>query len=346
MPDTRFFCRDGPFSLSQLAEIGKARIREPLPPAFTLGRLFEDVAPLEEALENTIGVLHNPKYVEDLKVSRVGVCILDAKSVSLAPRTAALLVTETPYRTYALIARAFYPGAFSCAYAPDQAQPIHHTAEIGRDVMIEPGVVIAADVNIGPGTKIGANSVIGQGVVIGNDCQIGAHVSISHSLIGCGVTIHSGTRIGQAGFGFFMDQSGHVQVPQLGRVLIEDQVEIGANVTIDRGSAHDTVIGAGTRIDNLVHLAHNVKLGKGCVIVAQVGISGSTVIGDYTAIAGQAGLTGHLKIGKGVRIAAQSGVMRNIPDGMTVGGSPAIAVNLWRRQTVALQRLVKKKEGV
>jgi UDP-3-O-[3-hydroxymyristoyl] glucosamine N-acyltransferase len=344
MPDNRFFSRSGPFSLSQLAEIGKARINEPLPTALACESLFYDVAPLEEALENTVGVLHNSKYVEDLKTSRAGICILDTKHIESAPKTAALLITETPYRAYALIAQAFYPEAFSCAYAADQEVHIHPSAEIGLNSKLEPGVIIAANVRIGRNVTIAANSVIGQGVVIGDKCQIGANVSISHSLIGNQVTIHAGTRIGQAGFGFFMDEAGHVQVPQLGRVLIEDHVEIGANVTIDRGSAHDTVIGVGTRIDNLVHIAHNVRLGKGCVIVAQVGISGSTDVGDFTAIAGQAGLTGHLKIGKGVRVAAQSGVMRDIADGMTVGGSPAVPVSQWHRQTIALQKLINKKE--
>ncbi|MBL0942447.1 MAG: UDP-3-O-(3-hydroxymyristoyl)glucosamine N-acyltransferase [Alphaproteobacteria bacterium] len=344
MPDTRFFDRSGPFSLSQLAEIGKARINEPLPPSLKLESLFYDVAPLEDAIENTVGVLHNSKYLKNLKFSRAGVCILEDKHIESAPQTAAILVTNTPYRSYALIAQAFYPEAFSCSYAANQETHIHPSANIGYNSKLEPGVIIAANVRIGVNTTIAANSVIGQGVVIGDNCQIGANVSISHSLIGNQVTIHAGTRMGQAGFGFFMDEAGHVQVPQLGRVLIEDRVEIGANVTIDRGSAHDTVIGAGTRIDNLVHIAHNVRLGKGCVIVAQVGISGSTNVGDFTAIAGQAGLTGHLKIGKGVRIAAQSGVMRDITEGMTVGGSPAVPVSQWHRQTIALQKLISKKE--
>lgn len=344
MPDTRFFSRSGPFSLSQLAEIGKARISEPLPSSLKLESLFYDVAPLEEAIEKNVSVLHNSKYTENLKVTRTGVCIVDAKHIDSVPSTAAILVTGTPYRSYALIAQAFYPESFSCAYAQDQETHIHSSAEIGLNSTLEPGVVIGANARIGMNVTIAANSVIGQGVIVGDHCQIGANVSISHSIIGNQVTIHAGTRVGQAGFGFFMDEAGHVQVPQLGRVLIEDGVEIGANVTIDRGSSHDTIIGMGTRIDNLVHIAHNVRLGKGCVVVAQVGISGSTEIGDFTAIAGQAGLTGHLKIGKKVRIAAQSGVMRDIADGMTVGGSPAVPVGKWHRQTVALQQLINKKE--
>ena len=157
--------------------------------------------------------------------------------------------------------------------------------------------------------------------------------------------IHAGVRIGQDGFGFATGAEGHVKVPQLGRVIIGDDVEIGANTTIDRGAGPDTVIGAGTQIDNLVQIGHNVVLGRGCVVVAQVGISGSTKVGDYVVIGGQVGLAGHLSIGNKVRIAAQSGVMRDVAEGETVGGSPATTMRDWLRRVAIVDRLARKGKG-
>jgi UDP-3-O-[3-hydroxymyristoyl] glucosamine N-acyltransferase len=185
--------------------------------------------------------------------------------------------------------------------------------------------------------------VIGPGVVLGEDCIVGACASITHSIVGKRVNIYPGVRIGQDGFGFAMGPQGHAKVPQLGRVIIQDDVEIGANTTIDRGAGPDTIIGSGTKIDNLVQIGHNVQLGRGCVIVAQVGISGSTRLGDFVAVGGQAGLTGHLHIGAGARIAGQSGVMRDIEPGGTVGGSPAVPMADWLRQSALIGQMARKK---
>lgn len=179
------------------------------------------------------------------------------------------------------------------------------------------------------------------GVAVGPSCRIGAGAVLQNCLVGARVIIHPGVRVGQDGFGFAPGPGGHLKVPQLGRVLIEDDVEIGANTTIDRGTGPDTVIGAGTKIDNLVQIAHNVRLGRGCIVVSQVGISGSTEIGDFVMIGGQAGLTGHLHVGAGARIAAQSGVMRDIEPGTEVGGSPAKPVKAWLKEVATLERLTK-----
>jgi UDP-3-O-[3-hydroxymyristoyl] glucosamine N-acyltransferase len=342
MPNPKFFKNVGPFTLGKLAEIGKAEISAFLPKGVDRSTVFQDVSSLENAGPKDVAVLHNAKYVQDLKDANVGLCILDPVHAKYAGEGTALLLSKTPYRSYALIAAAFYPDSFNVDFTTGDANtPKHPSAIIGKDCIFEPGVIIGPEAQIGDNVYIGANTVIGQGVTIGEKTKIAANVTISHAKIGSHCVIYPGARIGQAGFGFFMDEAGHIQVPQLGCVLIGDGVEIGSNTTIDRGSSNNTVIESGCRIDNLVQIAHNVHLGKGCVIVAQVGISGSTSIGDFSAIAGQAGIIGHLKIGRGVQVAAQSGVMRNIEDGMIVGGSPAVPAKQWHRQTVALERLAR-----
>ena len=183
---------------------------------------------------------------------------------------------------------------------------------------------------------------IGAGVVLGADCRIGAHASLSHALLGDRVVVYPGARIGQDGFGFAAAGKEFLRVPQLGRVVLEDDVEVGANTTIDRGSLRDTRIGAGSRLDNLVQIGHNVSLGRGCVIVAQVGISGSTVLEDHVMVGGQAGLTGHLRIGGRARIGAQAGVMSDVPAGADVVGSPAQPVREFFRHIAVLRRLVRE----
>jgi len=198
---------------------------------------------------------------------------------------------------------------------------------------------------VGARCQIGANTVIGAGVALGDACRIAANVTLSHCLIGARVVLHPGVRIGQPGFGFAPDAAGPVKIPQLGRVIVGDDVDIGANTTIDRGSGHDTVIGAGTMIDNLVQIGHNVVLGRGCILAGQVGISGSTKLGDFVMVGGQSGLAGHLNIGGGARIGAHAGVMRDVEPGQTVIGAPAVPAIAFWRQVAMIQRLAKQKDG-
>lgn len=338
MADPRFHKVSGPFTIKELAAIAGAEPDEGADPE----KLVKDVAALDQAGPDNLSFLDNVRYRDQFENSRAGVCIVAPEMNKLAPAGMALLYSANPYKSYALVASAFYPEQRP---APSVAKHafIGEGVMLGEGCIVEYGAVIGEGARIGRGTWIEANAVIGARVEIGENCRIGAGSTISHSLIGNKVRIYPGCRIGQDGFGFAIDPAGHVKVPQLGRVIIEDSVEIGANTTIDRGSGPDTVIGQGTWIDNLVQIGHNVKLGRGCVIVAQVGISGSTVIDDYAVLAGQAGIAGHLHVGKGAKIGAQSGVMRDVPPGAEMLGSPALPIRQTMKNLAMLSRLTKDK---
>jgi UDP-3-O-[3-hydroxymyristoyl] glucosamine N-acyltransferase len=337
MADPRFFDRAGPFTLDALSALSGARLLRPADG----GRLCRDVAPLETAGPDDVSFLENRKYIEAFNRSRACAVFVDERAVERAVPGMALLVAEEPYRAYALAAQAFYPAVEVQARRASSAI-VDSTAVVPEDCEIGPNVVIGRRVRLGRRCQIGANTVIAAGVEIGEDCRIGANVTLTHCLIGSRVVLHPGVRIGQEGFGFAPDQKTPVKVPQLGRVLIGDDVDIGANTTIDRGSGHDTVVGPGSMIDNLVQIGHNVVLGRCCVLAGQVGISGSTRLDDFVMVGGQGGLAGHLHIGGGARIAAKSGLMRDVAAGETVCGSPAVPLTEFMRQTAALRRLAKR----
>ncbi len=338
MADERFFKLAGPFNLNQLADIADAEIAG----ADRSGTIFTDVAPLSTAGATDISFLENKKYIDAFTNSGAGACLVHPSYVDKAPSDMALLVLEQPYHGYARIAAAYYPDLPIDAGVHANAF-VSESASLGTGVQIAAGACVGDNVTIGNNSLIGANTVVETGVHIGSGCRIAANVTLQCCDIGDFVILHPGVRIGQDGFGFAMGATGHLKVPQLGRVLVGDNVEIGANTTIDRGTGPDTVIGSGCKIDNQVQIGHNAQLGNGCILVAQVGISGSTEVGHFTAIGGQAGIAGHLKIGDGVQIAAKSGIMRNIDSGMTVGGSPAQPMKDWLRSVAAVERLGKKK---
>ena len=340
MVDRRFFTNHGPFSAIELAEATGAALRD----GTDGSRKFSDVSPLDRASATDVSFFDNTKYLDQFTNSTAGICFLRPKYADKAPADMVVLLTEDPYRCYALAAQKFYPYAKpNTGIAPSAV--IDPSAKLGAHVAVAHGAVIGANVIIGDRSSVGANTVISDGVEIGADSHIGPVSTLSHTIIGNRVLIHRGVHIGQDGFGFALGREGHVKVPQLGRVVIEDDVEIGSGTTIDRGTGPDTLIGEGTKVDNLVQIGHNVQIGKRAVIIAQCGISGSTRIGDGAVLGGQAGLAGHLKIGAGAKIAAKSGVMNDIPVGAAYGGSPAIPVVDWHRQTIALSRLIKPKRG-
>lgn len=338
MPDSRFFVNRGPFTLGELATIGKCT-QQGNPSHGSLR--IESVAPIDQATTTDITFLNNPKYASQLKSSKAAACILDEKLAHHAPSSMVLLFSKNPYASYARIAQHFFSETPKKPVISDRAS-IASTARIGSHCSIAPGVVIEDHAVIGDHCVIGSNTVIGHHVEIGAHSIIHANVTLHYCLIGTHAILHSGIRIGQDGFGFATDAGVHLKVPQLGRVLIGNHVEIGANSCIDRGAGPDTIIGDGCKIDNLVQIGHNVQLGKGCIIVSQVGISGSTKCGDYVVLGGQSGIAGHLSLGSMASVAAQSGVMHNLEPKEIVGGSPAVPIKQWHRQTVALQKLIGK----
>lgn len=338
MADPRFFTVAGPFTLGALAALTGAELADPA----AAERIVVDVAPLQDATAEHLSFLDNKKYADIFRQTKAGACFVRPELVEHAPKDTVCLTHKNPYKAYALAAQAFYPAPAAVAFRAEDAF-VDPTAAIGADCHIGHGAVIGKNVLVGDRCRIGAQAVICDGVEIGADCDIGTRVYVSHALLGNHVRIHPGAVIGSPGFGFAIDPKGFVTVPQLGRVIIEDDVDIGANTTIDRGAGPDTVIGQGTRIDNLVQIGHNVRIGKNCVIVAQTGISGSTQLGDYVMTGGQAGLAGHLKIGAGTKIAAQSGVMRDVPPGSEIMGSPAIPSRQFMRQTAIWSRIRLKK---
>jgi len=338
-PDPRFFPASGTFTVAELADLVGATIGGLL----AKDRVYSNVAPLEDADATTVSFLDNKAYLDQYRDTKAGCCIVEPKFVPEAPEGMTCLVTDAPYLAYARIAEVFHPGSED-TYCPVGSDPaIHPSASIGSGSVIGAGTIIGPNVQIGSDCRIGPNAYLGDAVRVGDRCRIGQSSSVRFANIGNDVSLFAGVRVGEPGFGFAVSPNGAVTVPQLGRVLIDDCVEVGANSTVDRGAGPDTVIGAGTRIDNLVQIGHNVRLGKGCIIVAQTGIAGSSKIGNGVQIGGQVGISGHLNIGDGVRIAAQSGVIRDVEAGLTIGGTPAVPLRNHFRRVTALARLAGEK---
>jgi UDP-3-O-[3-hydroxymyristoyl] glucosamine N-acyltransferase len=281
------------------------------------------IAPLDRAGPNDLSFFAKERYAAQFAESRVGIVLVSPALAQVTGPAPTRIVVENPHDALLKVLPRLYQ-------EPAAIPGIHPTAVVGRGVKLGAGVSIAAGVvlgdgsAIGNGTAIGSNAVIGDGVEVGAQCKIFPNVVVySGSRLGDRVAIHSGAVIGSDGFGYVYRDKAHQKIPHVGRCIIEHDVEIGANTTVDRGSISDTVIGAGTKIDNLVQIAHNVRVGRLCLIVAHAGIAGSTTLEDGVVVGGQAGLGGHIVIGRGAQIAAQAGVFGDIPAGETWSGYPA-----------------------
>lgn len=310
------------------------------------GTLVSGIAPLDRAAESDVTFYASAKYAPVFERSRAGVVLLPAELESAAGSVRARIVVENPHEAMLALIPVFHP-------APPFQAGVHPTAVIGRGariaatVAIGPNVVIGDGADVGERVRIGAQCTVGPGVVIGADTLVHPGVTMyAGARIGARVILHAGVRIGSDGFGYVFRNGAHEKIPHVGRCIIGDDVEIGANSTVDRGSIDDTVIGAGTKVDNLVHVGHNVRIGRLCLLMAQVGISGSTHIEDGCIIAGQAGLAGHVTVGARARIAAQAGVFGDVPAGETWSGYPARPHKESLRAHAAMFRLAGLIRGI
>lgn len=310
-----------------------------------------DVAAIDAAGPGDLTFLDNPRYLPQLKTSRAAAVLVQPRHRGDVPPSCAALLTPQPYHAMAAAMARLYPSAQKPGSGFDErgvsaAAHVHSSARLEPGVVVDPGAVIGPGAEIGAGTVVGANAVIGPQVRIGRDCAIGPGATIACALIGDRVTVHAGAHIGQDGFGFALGARRHLKVPQIGRVIIQDDVEIGAGSTVDRGANRDTVIGEGAKIDNLVQIGHNVVVGRHCVIVSQVGISGSCVLDDFVVLGGQVGLAGHLHIGAGAQVGAASGVMNDIPAGQRWFGVPAQPAREHFRDIATLRKLARSDRPV
>ena len=333
MPDARFFETLAPLTVAALAErIGGEVVRGG-------ERIIASVAPLSSADGGAIAFLTDRKFVAALADTRAGCVIVPASAIDAAPAGAAVIQSGEPQAAWARASEALHR-----AHVLDVAAVPAEVCE-NDSVVLEPGVVLGRGARIGGGTRIGANSVVGPGVQIGRDCVVGSNVTLGCTLVGDRVKIYAGARIGEAGFGAAGSTAGPIDIPQLGRVILQDGVTVGANTCIDRGAYDDTVVGENSKIDNLVMIGHNCVLGRNVLMAAHSGLSGSVTVGDNVMFGGQAGVGDHITIGAGARVAAGAGVLADIPPGETWSGYPAKPIRQFLRETIWVSKQARRKKG-
>ena len=337
MVDKRFYNVKENVTLAQVAEVTSAVLID----AVKSGETVKDIATITSASSEDICFFYDRKSKEKAASIRAKACVTTEELRQYIPEDTTVLITDNPKLAFIKLNEYMYSEKKPDS-GIDASAKIAADAKIGKNCFIGANAVIASAVEIGDNCIIEPNAVIAHGCKIGANCRIGNNASLAYCVIGDNCYIYTGARIGQDGFGFQLIDGRHHRIPQLGRVIIGNDVEIGANACIDRGALDDTVIGDGTKIDNLVQIAHNDKLGRGCVIVSQVGIAGSCTLGDYVVLGGQVGLADHLHIGSGAQVAAQSGAMRDIEAGAVVMGSPCVPFKDYMRQVSFLQKNSKK----
>ena len=336
--DKNLFREPIPCSISELASLSNCEIHG------SAGLVVEGVCTIENAKPTDITFLSNNKYAKHLKSSNAGACILSQEHIAEAPGGMTLLISDNPYYSYAQIVEKLYPN-------PKWQERIEPSAIIADDARIGKGCYIGHNVVIEQGVEIGENCYIGHNTTIACNVKLGAQTSIHNNVtlcycvIGNRCVIKSGARIGQEGFGFAPGKAGVRKVQQVGQVILADDVEIGANTCVDRGAIDNTVIGMGTKIDNLVQIGHNVQIGMYCFVAGHTGIAGSTIIGNQVKVGGQSGFARHLKVGDNVSIAGQAGVFGDIEPNQIVGGTPAVPISQWHRQNIYLKKAIQKKRG-
>ncbi len=338
MTDDRFFRRSGPFALGAIA----SHVGAVLPAGAPEQMQISGIAALETATAGELSVFSDGAHREAFQESHAGVVVTSSSLARAALNGTRLLVVANPKFAFAQIAGLFYPPPKLHVGVHPRAV-VEEGAEIGAGSEIAAGAVVGRHARIGARCLIDRNAVIGDGVVMGDDCYVGANSTVSHALFGARVRIAANTSVGGEGFGFVPGPQGLLRVPQIGRVILEDNVEIGNNCAVDRGALGDTVIGAGTAIDNLVQIGHNVRIGKHCVIAGQAGVAGSAVIGDFVQIGGAVAVKDHVTVGDGARVAGRAGVMRDVAAKESVAGIPAVPVREWHRQTLAIEKMGKRK---
>lgn len=337
MVDSRFYKNNGPFTLAKVAEICEAELAD----ASAAGVEIKELATMAKAGEGDICFFYDKKKKAAGAEIKATACVTTAELAEFVAPGVFKLISANPHLGFVKLNYALYSEVLPAPEVKPTAA-VAKTAVIGKDCFIGDYAVIEDNVKIGDGCIIEPHAVIGHDCVIGNNCRIGSHANIMHCEMGNNCFIYGGARIGWDGFGFMMIGGQHKRIPQLGRVIIGNDVEIGANACIDRGALDDTVIGDGSRIDDLVMIAHNNKLGRGCIMVSQTGIAGSCEFGDYVVCGGQVGIADHIKIGTGAQIGAQSGIMRDIEPGAVVMGYPAVPIKDFMRQVSFVQKAVKK----
>jgi UDP-3-O-[3-hydroxymyristoyl] glucosamine N-acyltransferase len=341
-----FFKRSGGLTLREIATLVGGEPRD----GADLERRISGIGPLDRAGPNDISFLDGAKYVQQAATTVAGACLTTPRFVDALPGQVSVLTVREPYRAFVEVARTLFPDSLRPsslfeANGVAAGAHVHPAARLENGVTVDPGAVIGPGAEIGSGTVIGAGAVIGAKVRIGRDCAIGPNATIMHALIGDRVIIHPGCAIGQDGFGYVRGPRGAHKVPQVGRVIIQDDVEIGANSGVDRGAIRDTVIGEGSKIDNLVQIAHNVSIGRHCLLAGQVGISGSTTLEDGVIMGGQVGVADHLTIGAGAMFGAKAGVFTDVPPGARWSGYPARSAKQWLREVVTLEQLARENRG-